>query len=106
MALKLLPRTEDGENELRMYRYLQGKTSGHHVAPMLDEFKIPHHRWNEGDPYKVEYSVIALPALGPDIRYYCEWSERVMSVDEQKSCIRSTVQGVAQLHELGVVHAG
>ncbi len=105
----MLPRTERGDQELRMYRHHQQKAGGSYIASMIDEFKIPHHRWDEGiDAYKVEFSVAVLPVMGPDIRRHCDWDEdsNVLSFDDQKACIRSTVQGLAYLHTLGGVHGG
>ena len=48
MALKMLPRTACGDQELKMSRYLKQHLRDSSIASMIDEFKIPHHRANEG----------------------------------------------------------
>jgi serine/threonine protein kinase len=105
MALKMLPRTNSGERELKIYRILKQQKCSLGIINMIDDFKIPHHRLNEGsDDFEVEFSVIVLPAMGPDLRRYYDESE--LSVDDQKDCIRSAVQGIAHIHGCGGVHGG
>jgi hypothetical protein len=103
MALKMLPRTASGDQELKMYRYLKQQLYDSCIATMIDEFKIPHHRANEG--FKGVFSVLVLPAMGPSLRRYYE-EGGVLSANEQKDCIRKAVQGVADWHKIGGVHGG
>jgi len=84
----MLPRTDSGERELEMYRLLKQHACNSTIATMIDEFKIPHHRMNEGsDAYKVEFSVVVLPAMGPDLRRY--YDESMLSLDDKKSASKT-----------------
>ena len=103
MALKMLPRTASGDQELKICRFLKQQPRDCSIATMIDDFKIPHHRADEG--FKDEFSVLVLPVMGPNLRRYYE-EGGVLSANDQKDCIRSAVQGVAHWHKLGGVHAG
>jgi hypothetical protein len=103
MALKMLPRTTSGNQELKMCRILKQQSCDSSIATIIDDFTIPHHRVNEG--FKDVFSVLVLPAMGPSLRRHYE-EGGVLSLNDQKDCIRSAVQGVAHWHKLGGVHGG
>jgi serine/threonine protein kinase len=101
----MLPRRVDGDKELKICQYLKQQERHPHITTMIENFKIPHHRANEG--YKEEFTVLVLPVAGLSLTDQ-EQRHGIYKPpeNEQKHWIRDAVQGVSYLHKLGIVHGG
>jgi hypothetical protein len=58
----MLPRTVDGDKELKICQYLKQQEHHPNITSMIGNPKIPHHRASEG--YKEEFTVLVLPVTG------------------------------------------
>lgn len=111
LTIKFLPRHE--KNELDMNNFIRQHCRSPFVSITKDRFRIPHHLANEDSKYEgVHFDAIVYPTTGTDLQRistpcgHLESPELPLSLARREQCIRQIIQGVAELHRIGVVHGG
>ncbi|OAQ96223.1 hypothetical protein LLEC1_07304 [Akanthomyces lecanii] len=112
LAVKFLPR--DGNNELEMSRYVAKNCSSPFVTKICDDFSIPHRLSETGQPLfkDVAFQAIVYPAAGICVGRTADPLENhdrnpniPFTLKRKQRYIGQVVEGLAALHDIGVVHA-
>lgn len=115
LTVKFMGRSESQQvkRELAINRFLRSRChQSPHLCIIKDSFVIKHHLAKLHPSYrKVSFDAIAYPPMGTDLQVIDTSSARStsllpLSIERRVQCIKDIVRGVAELHSLGIVHAG
>ncbi|EGX87865.1 Protein kinase-like domain [Cordyceps militaris CM01] len=112
LTVKFLPR--DGNNELAMCKYIQKNCTSPFVSTIRDHFVIPHHLHNTSQSRfeNVSFQAIVYPTTGICMGRVYDALENhdknpnlPLTLERRRKYIGQIVQGMSELHRIGVVHA-
>jgi hypothetical protein len=114
ITVKLLGRSSEKQvkRELSINKFLREECQSRCICTIKDSFTIHHHLAETDPQYKgIIFDDIAYPLAGIDFQRIhilsaCENSQAPPSLERRVQCIWGIIQGVAELHSLGIVHAG
>jgi serine/threonine protein kinase len=114
LTLKFLGQKGDEQvkRELKLNKFLRKQCRSHFVCTIKGSFTIRHHLADRHSSYQhTSFEVIAYPPVGTDLQRIHTSSIREdsplpLSVERRVQCVWDIVGGVAELHRLGIVHAG
>ncbi|KAG5930339.1 hypothetical protein E4U42_001854 [Claviceps africana] len=113
VTVKFVGRTENEqvECELGINKFLRDRCQSDYVCTIEDSFTISHHLAKSDRKYKdVTFDAITYPPTGSDLQRIQTFSVRddsklPLSIEMRVKCVKDIIRGVAELHNLGIVHA-
>ena len=111
LTVKFLGR--DNKTELHMSEMVRQKCVSPFVSRIVDSFSFSHRQATQEQHYEdMSFSAIVYPMTGSDLQRISlpygspHNADLPLSIEEREQFIRDIVQGVASLHQAGIVHAG
>ncbi|KAG5994352.1 hypothetical protein E4U43_003257, partial [Claviceps pusilla] len=113
VTVKFLGRTDDKQvqRELSINKFLREQCRSRSICTIQDSFTIPHHLAKVKAEYRdLSFDAVVYPSTGSDLHrvqtsYVHENSILPLSIEMRVQCVRDIIRGVAELHDLGIVHA-
>ncbi|KAG5983384.1 hypothetical protein E4U55_000060 [Claviceps digitariae] len=114
VTVKFIGQSKDAEvkRELKINKFLREQCQSDYVSTIEESFTIPHHLQEIHPQYRdISFDAIVYPPTGSDFErivnglYFRKNPMLPLSIEMRVKCIEDIIRGVAQLHNLGIVHA-
>lgn len=109
MTVKFLSRSN--HRELPMAQFVQEHSQSPYISRIHNHFQIPHHLDKVPCFAGINFDAIVYPTTGTDLRRLSTPGEHIrgdmpLSPAQRKRCIQHLVRGLAEFHDMGIVHGG
>lgn len=109
MTVKFLNRSSCCE--LPMAQFVREHSQSPYISRIHNHFQIPHHLNNIPCYAGIKFDAIVYPTTGTDLRRLSTPGEHIegdapLSPAQRKRCVQHLVRGLADFHNMGMVHGG